>query len=763
MTFALQIPVKARVQAAGFLAIQLAWLILAGLSLRISLVTTLTTVFIGIWGYVVIKTVDGKPIRPQEQLLWVLGPGLGFGALVLFLIRLIVPESAFLAIFVIIPVLYTMLTAKRVLTAQSPREDSFIAPERVHWPLVVFGLVGVSLQRQWAWPLPLTMAAIISVALIHLVKPTNQLLRFAMFTPVIVAGWIVQNQRPESWWLSAERIPADESLFEAFANGLVKYGPTTNPIYQSLDGVEATAYHHLAYLTVGLVNRMTNSAHYEILMIAAPIYLRLSIVACCLLLLRRVVPQGVSTGKAAAPSLLGLLGCLAILKTGSANSDLLGVSSVISSFVLLGVAKTDALKWRTASLAGASVVVVSFSKGPLILATLIFALVLSVIDFKWRWKQGLAVLVAFVAVSAFFTQAASSVGSIKLEFWASRNMSSEFSFSFYNLKIFSNLLIVPVISGLAAALMLLATPRSNTRQWTLPLAGVLLAGIASQVLLTSSGPANYSYFYAPAIIATSLLVLVLGRSVQQNFTIGDKTFLAILLGSGALYWLIERELDPIDSNLASPLVAISTLCSVSFLALRTAKFNSRLYQKCREFALSSFLAMLLLASSIFSYSNEDFQQARNLSTINSERSWSNWYGDSDMAGLTQFVTRATTGSDLLVYSTCPLKSFIGDICEPDFRLAALTGRRFLVLDPWGFEEDVGSPYLGDMELSSSIGTESAEITAQSFIERGVSHMIINKSRVADDWIRSARSSEMEQLYENQSYVVFKLQTSGETS
>jgi hypothetical protein len=148
------------------------------------------------------------------------------------------------------------------------------------------------------------------------------------------------------------------------------------------------------------------------------------------------------------------------------------------------------------------------------------------------------------------------------------------------------------------------------------------------------------------------------------------------------------------------------------------------------------------------------QNVRQLSTMNSYRFTDDWNGDLRFRELSRFITEFTDNDDLFAMSLCDPEST--RFCQPDFRIAALSGRKFLALHPLFSKEDVDEQTWSDVAISRSIGAKDPASTFRALEARGATHLIIERSRVSDEWTDSLSKQGPNLIFENSKFSLYQL-------
>ncbi len=730
------------------------WVIGAGFAITTALTVATVVAAVGLWGFAFMKFLTPSVIRSGEEVLWVIGPCLGIGALALFALRLAVPREIFLGLFVLLPLICLVRCAPQLFRdlgiGKVLRHE---LPKSTLQAFSLIGLTGVCLQAQWAWTLPIAMVAIgVAAALSSAnIRTAPRVMWSWVF--IIGALAVVADRRSNTWWMAAEGIPFDETILETFSKGLISFGPSVNPLHNSLSGLPAVAYHHLAYLVIGLADYFSQTADYEVLVVATPPFMALSLIASLILLIRRLARKEIWSNGIPDIVALGFIACLLSLRMLGAPSSWLGVVSVLASFGVIASVSDGRTGWREAALVATSLLVVAFSKGTSLFAAGLAAVVLPLLSFRRHWKTAFVGLATFLLVVLFFNLVSKDVASFRFEFWPYRNLASSFQFDFYTLKVFVNTLLLPVVTGIACSIFLLMHSSGDTRRWSLVLALILWSGIASQLFVTSTGPRSFEAFFAPAMTASGVLVLMLGTAItfsHQRPASASLLFLAICsLG----YLLLSRLVATIESGSITFLSVLSAILVVGGLVAMIPNLLRR-PKRVSPAVVIALLPACFLTALVLHSSRAQFQSLREISTINSYRFFDDWYGDRDLRELSQFMIDYTTTKDLFALSICDPE--LDRFCEPDFRIAALSGRKFLALHPLFSKDDVGQQTWADVSFSRSIGKVDPKSTITTLMARGVTHLIVEKSRVDDSWVNGMSLQESELIFENSSYWMFRV-------
>jgi hypothetical protein len=750
-----------RTHAFSLIAGYFTWQQAAGVSFVLSVTAFFVVTFTGVLGLGALKFLLPNLETKEDYAFWIAGPCLGIGALLLLCLRVVVSKEVFIFLFFTIPVLFFIkwFGVRRAM----PRPPSVLDREKllIVEYLLLTGLIGIGLQRYWIMA---SAVSIIAISLgIFLAVANSQTLKSAwlflvplFLTIFFLAIWRLRGSLPSTWWMDAEQIPADESYLEALSNGLLEFGPLVNPVYSSLNGAGAAAYHHLAYLLIGIINYLASPQAYLTQILIVPVVFTISILANLILFLKRYLLTPNSNSDLGIMHLLGVAACLSALRLGSHPSHFLGVSAIASSLVLVGVAISNDSNWRSSILVGVSMWVVAFSKGPWVIAPLAISSVCVLGNLRSRWRVGVVSITSFLLITTFFSTASSEATALRFQFWASSNMTSAFDFSIYNLKVFTFKLVLPVGLGLMTAVVLLIFRCAHLQHFALSLTVVIVGGILSQILLTSDYEDAYSGFFRPASIAAAILLLLLAIVTASVYDSNKPRFLLAFTGFGVIYWVLSRTSLPGISQPGAPLVFTTGLWGIGILltmCLKSLKGEPPSIKVTRKWL--AILGTLLLLFSAVTVTSGYLERVKGLESVNKNRDSRNWLGDSQMREMVDFLRQQTSNSDLIAVSICPPSDFVGDKCEPDFRLAALSGRRFLALDPWGNEEAIERPTWPDIVYSGQIGSLSPSEVVEGLRSRGASYLVIDRQRVSKRWDTSLGLSNFLPQFENPRYLVLK--------
>jgi len=750
-----ELPDSAGSMTAGLVGALLFWIAAAGIPLKEAVITVGVITAVCLWGLLLVKVLGSNLIDPSDYALWLFGPALGIGAMTLFLLRLVSPKLIFLFIFVMLPLVWVLVTAPKVIRMK-PWKLNLVSDTRdtFCYLLLFVGLAGTTLISRWAWTLPTTVAAVASALFITLIRRRAATVVFGLAAGVVILTWRLNQARPNSWWRGAEDIPFDETILETISNGLVEWGPTISPMHHSLNGAGAAAYHHLLYLIVGLVNHFSTSGPYEALLIVGPIIAGLSIVSTLLLLTRFLLRITGHTAGIPVIVLLGLIACLLGLFVGALGSPSvwLGIGSVLAAIFLVTLVSSVAPPpWRVLALVGFSVLTVGFSKGVFVYAPMLTAVSLALFNVRTRWKVAAVTSLTAALTIGFFSWASAASNSYYFEFWPYRNMASSFQLNLYTFLVFFNTLMKPILLGFVCLAMLYFAKRSVIRELSFSLLIIMILAIISQLFITSTGPRSFELFYVPGAIAAPLLILLLATAQGASSTNSIKVATAVAAAFFVVGFAPRVGSESITAA-SFALALVVSYCAVTWL------MNNRmpLRTAARPNFVASAVSLFVILVAIISFVDRDFPNLPRYAKPFPDRLTSDWYGSPLFIETANFIQANTDSKSLFAYSVC--KATTNEFCSPDFLFAALTRRQYLSLSPLFSQVDVDERTWSNLELSQSIGLGAAAQVMQQLFTRKVDYVLAERIRVSDDWIESATSSESVEIFRNAGYVILKVST-----
>jgi hypothetical protein len=274
--------------------------------------------------------------------------------------------------------------------------------------------------------------------------------------------------------------------------------------------------------------------------------------------------------------------------------------------------------------------------------------------------------------------------------------------------------------------------------------------------VSSDGIQNEGYFYFPAIVFSGLLTLFAASATDATYRLKIR-WIILLFGASLTF---DFAISHLTGQINSPAVTNQTLISslVAFLGLCALIFRVSTAHKLVGISrlLSSLAVVILCSSLIVNQARFDWNKFEKLSSLGRDRDFTNWFGQEPMTKLVDFLGQNTTRFDLLAAPVCIPSDSQSDNCDPDFRLAALSGRRFLASDPFFSEEFADIETWRDVELLSALDKVSPDQAIRVLKGRGVTHLILDKSRLRAQWIQDVVLQPVVTVFENESYTVLKL-------
>jgi len=720
------------------------WLTVAGSSIVESLVTTSVILILASWGLILVS-LFGKPLLSTGDLgLWLVGPSLGLGSLTLLILRLFVSEEAFVFVFFAVPVAFAFRNFNRrqfgrswtsVLSVFSHFELSELL--RMSLLVGILLLTPTRLFNGWGWTFPIVGALGLAMLLLgNLVRKRTWSSRvIALAIPASVATIAVSGRSP-TWWRVAEGIPFDETILESISNGLVIWGPETNPLHHELGGASAFAYHHLLYLIVGLVNRFADPEPFRALLVTAPIVISVGIVSTVLLIVKQLVVDVKPRGFAALFLLMSILTTLFALDTDESMgpSSWFGTLSLLGSILFLLHLLGGNLSLGNPWLYSASIAAVAFSKGPFVWMPVALAVALTAFDWRARWRLAVVAITSGLVLIYFFRSSNVLSQTYSLSFWPRNAMASEFDLSLYSVKVFVDVLVNPLILGVPCLVLLIMARDEVKRQLSVALLVIMSLAIGSRLFLDSNGPGATDLFYSPGIVASALAMLLLVRFVDFIASL-RRTHVTMIVFSALAIVLGNEQFDKevISSYFVGATVVLVMVFGVG-LRLRARPSSDQAFRQRVLAGCAFFTITLFTCQSLWDFYREIPGRIQQSTVTRYE----DWYGSSQFRELKTFVQTSTPTSSLFAYSIKQDDSL--DDYEIDYRPAALLKRRFLALHPLFDRADVSPQLWSDVEASRQIGVVPAQKSIDYLAKRGVSYLLVDRSQIYPEWLQDAQDS-----------------------
>jgi len=686
------------------------WIAITGLSIPQSIISFAILAGIGIWGLILIKLLAPSLLHQSDLSLWLFGPSIGIGAMSLFLLRLVTSELIFLTIFLLVPAIWILFSVRTA--ARSPQFGSYphaSLQSMLRTSLLFVGLAGLTLMRGWDWAAPITAVALLSAIFMSTPVVSNKpVLPYLFFCAAPITCWWVLSSRNQFWWMMAEGVPFDD-----------------------------TAYHHLLYITIGIIDRFVRPGPYEALMLLAPIVSGFSI-CISLVLLVRVLLRRLDTSLHFSPLLiLGLTACLLGLRGEGfgSPSTWFGIAALIANLLLIVGISENAPNKRSLFLVAISVITVAFSKFIFIYAAVLIAFSFALFNWRKLWKIAITALLASVLAFVWFSWASIPADQFVIGFWPYRNWQSQFALDFYTFRVFFKQLISPVILGIACAMMLQRSKHILLRQISLSMAAILVAAIASQLVITST--------------AADLYLALAVSNYNSNRATFWQIFFVLVFAFG-----VVKYSPPLGSGTVSSFTITTAVIGVIFGATwlidKFGLAGTRFRNKSSILLASVFL--ILVATMTFAY--KDFPDFPQYARTPVNVQMSNWFGSPEFVEVTDFIQKGTSSTSLFALSICDPNS--DQSCNFDFRPGALFERRWLASQPVFSEDAVSGLVWSDIELSKAIGVLQPNEVIEDLTTRGVNYVFIDLAKVDTEWVQKAKTHGASEIFSNSSYTVLLL-------
>jgi hypothetical protein len=739
------------------------WVALAGLPVAQAFVITSVVLAVCLWGVGLLRVFSRDLIRQPEFGLWFFGPGLILGALVLFVLRLVLPRDAFLVIGLGIPAVLTAIILWRRAKQRyaNSRDVSGLCsiPNMSQCFLLFIGLSAFAFE--WPWVVPVGVLAILGFGLARFSIEYYRWLALALIPIILLAGVLSRTSLPEWWWMGAEGIPYDETILETVSNQLIQYGPTVNVLHQNLGGMAGAAYHHLTYVVAGLVNFVANPTEYRTLLLVMPGVFAIGITSSVLLLYRNFSCTLRPDVGLYPFSLSGLIAALVFVRSSGAGSPSahFGFAAVVAFVALLtGILRHTESRFVSPGLGdllliSLAVAAVAFSKVPFTYAPIGLVCVFAMFDPRRYWRLALAAVLSGGVAFLWFRFFATADNGFVIGFWPYKNFASTFSFSSYTILVAYNTLIVPMLPGLVASALVALLATGFVRRLAIGFLTVSVVSALSQLFISHSVTRDHLIFLMPyAPIGAAAFVTLTAANPRLH-----RPKLVWLIGSVSVAWLLVRcapLLNSVTANVAT-LTAVLVVLSITVSEISLWRTSRTSDDKNHKRGTSVARASALLISSVVVvWATQTFPNAPRLTREYPTREISDWYGTPDLQDVARFIEQETSTKSLIAYSLCDPARQVG--CGVDLRPAVLTQRQFLALDPLFTQDMVDELTWTDVSLSRSVGHGLPHDVIAAMAARGVEYLLVDRSRVGDTWIQGAERSGVTTLYTNANYSLLGL-------
>jgi hypothetical protein len=450
--------------------------------------------------------------------------------------------------------------------------------------------------------------------------------------------------------------------------------------------------------------------------------------------------------------ILGLTACLLGIRGEGfgSPSTWFGIAALIANLLLIVGISENAPNRRSLFLVAISVITVAFSKFIFIYAAVLIAFSFALLNWRKLWKIAITALLASVLAFVWFSWASIPADQFVIGFWPYRNWQSQFALDFYTFRVFFKQLISPVILGIACAMMLQRSKHIFLRQISLSMAAILVAAIASQLVITSTGPRSFELFYVPGIFAAAVLYLTLAVS---NYNSNRATFWQIFFVLVFAFGVVKYS-PPLGSGTISSFTittaVIGAIFGATWLIDKFGLAGTQFRNKSSILLASVFL--ILVATMTFA--SQDFPDFPQYARTPVNVQISNWFGSPEFVEVTDFIQKGTSSTSLFALSICDPNS--DQSCNFDFRPGALFERRWLASQPVFSEDAVSGLVWSDIELSKAIGVLQPNEVIEDLTTRGVNYVFIDLAKVDTEWVQKAKTQGASEIFSNSSYSVLLL-------
>lgn len=762
---------EGRVFLSAGLAMNL-WLLITGISLIRAVTAFFVLIAVGCFGYQVLSFLLSRSAIISGATLWMLGPGVIVGSILLFGLRAVFPKNWFLATASLICLTMIAIELRELSRSvrggeRSPRD--LLSRDFVQMTLKFFFLIGIPLARLWPWITPIVISAAIAAFVFQRLETTNfvgNITRFLVMSLLPISAFLSRQIRSDLWWMGAD----DNQYFEALSHSLIEWGPQERTTSIAGSGVAHVAYHHLAYFLSGLIDVFARGETYMALTRVMPVMVSACFVSSLMLVIRDLcatVSPTMILGDSRAT--LGVSYVLA-LSVPSPLSNFLGLTVLVCT-ALLSRYIVDSQRWSIRlPLVFLTLTALVFSKAPYLYAGVVILVVGAVFGLVKSWS-----VVIFTAVSSaillLFFSLSSAASDYRIDPF---NSNSVFELSEGRGTKFLALISVsaPLALGLVAGLAVMDW-RGSRRVRTFVLSSLIVVVVGATFRLVVGGRIeSIRYLFEPAILFASLLVAVWYVYAGKRVRRGAPGFSAgISIGVAAVWLLVVPEVVPnlnSGSTLAKLLRVIRdpNFAQVAFVAIGALLFAAQhltRYARREPLGVDRSLANRIWQKLLFPVAVgvaiaislpglvESFSESRSGIQDTQRRSY---IGSTQQVALARVIKERTASSDLIAVSLCDSTV---DKCPTDYVLAAYSKRRFLSLGgsfvlSWGGNNQE----ILDYETSARIGAVPISNTLHYLKGREVGYLVVDKSAVNETWIDSANQNGIVRLYENSQFILYKL-------
>jgi hypothetical protein len=740
--------------------VPLVWLLVAGISFPDVIIAALVLVAIGMWGLIPLSLLLGPRQMAKPVGLWISGPGVVIGSLLLFMLRLVTSREQFVAVFLVVPIVWVITKVTMRLRWTVLSEVGTTRVDSTQLSLLHFGLTGTVLMAgsgKWPWAAPLVVVVATACTVVSLQPLRRPWVTLVAVVAVALSAVQIRRTTPEFWYREATGIPYDETILETIIHGLVSWGPSTNGLQHTLDGVPSIAYHHLLLLIAGVVDSFIQLRPYQSQAVIGPFIAAYAISSCLLLLVRRwlrstrfstQVPLLVQLSLIA--SVLGLRGA-----GFSSPTSFFGVAAVLTSLLIISDYWSHIPLTRQSVLVLLSVGAVAFSKGPYIYAPVVIAIALVVYSKFRNWVLAVVGLAAMLLLSTWFSLENEAASEARFNLWPEA-LFGPFSVNLYGLRVVGDVLVSPLAIGVVCVFVIAifkGVRRMTVMSVTLIL--MMLSAVGAKILIYFP-QGGEEYWFHPGILASSVSLIYLAASAQSFSDIRSAKstllFAIVIAFAGVSLWLEQFGFRALD--IASAIFLTGLLAARLFSSRQP---ESTGYLRGRHYRAAGISAVLLFGvASIGTFSRTQFPEFPSLIRPQRETSGIAWTGTPEFEELTEFVRENTSQESIFASLVCGRKESIYLPCTTDFRPAALMHRRFLMLGKFYPTQPLSPLASQDLTLVQSIGYEPDLKVLKLLSDRNVEYLFLDRSKVSDRWADFNACTGAEEIFRNGGYRLLQL-------
>lgn len=749
------------------------WMLVVGLPVGDSIMAIVTALFLGVIGFEVLCLLIPHLRTSNQRFLWILGPALAIGLIVLFLIRAITSRTVFLIITLLVGAIcvnvFMLGIKQRWSQLKEVKREFESGATSIALTISVVGLPLAKLYP-WVWPVIVVGLALSTIPNIYSLKSLWATHRIGFDVVALsLTALLSHGLRSNLWWMNAD----DNQLFEAMSHGQFEWGPRVNVIQASGSGLQALAYHHLAYFLTGLFDFVAVSDPYLALTRVAPIVISISLTASIQLLIS-LVSHVTRMQDTLIFLLAGLFQLLNPVVTPLSN--FLGCVALVSAICIFLQTRSEPSTPRMYLAMALSFAAVAFSKVTYLYAAFVVCLCLILIERTACLRRALAVIVPTVALVTFFSAFSAASSDFHID-WFSENSLSEHSYGGLAAKVLAIVVVIaPACVGVYAAVRLLSAQyRIEVRSVALGSLCVVMLGVIARVLV-GGRIETIRYLWEPALIMANLSFvlwllcefdLVRQRVVFKSwmYSVSVAACVAVSLLQGYLFPFLFPDIA--SGSLAAKTLRFLRSSDLPIFLLSIGLFISWRISKRRNISskhpavsawnrLAAMVPLLVTSVVIGSFVasiapsiNESFSEARSGQEIVERLGW---LGDQPTIQLAQYLAKNNKPDDLTAVSLCD-----ADLpsCSHDYVLAGLSRNRFFSLGGSAvlvWQKKSGDQYR-DYRYSVQIGEDFSVELLDMLKRDGVTRIVFDKRYLDPQASRIFKEVFADNLFENSRYVL----------